>query len=170
MGKDVETGTTAYFTTPTAASTKGVVAAVNGIVKVAGVPVGILTGLSIRVDGGFTTGSVVGSVYTPDVFAGRVNVSGNFTAYFDGVTQRDAFLNETEVTLSATFATGSGATAEFISFALPRVKLGGATKSDGEQGLIMTCPFQALYNSDGAATDGDENTTLWIQDSNSTMA
>lgn len=170
IGKDVEVATTAYFTTPTASSTKGVVAAVNGIVKVGAIPVGILTGLSFKVDGGMTTGQVVGSVYTPDVFAGRVNVTGQFTAYFDGVTNRDAFLNETEVALAAVFATGSGNAADTIGFALPRVKLGGATKSDGEQGLILTCPFQALYNSDGSVTDGDENTTLWIQDSNSAMA
>jgi hypothetical protein len=170
MGKDVVTGTTAYFTTPTAASTKGVVAAVNGVVKVATIPVGILTGLSIKVDSGMTVGSVVGSIYTPDVFAGRVNVTGQFTAYFDGVTNRDAFLNETEIGLAGVFASNNTATSDFISFVMPRVKLGGATKSDGEQGLILTCPFQALYNSDGSVSDGDENTTLWIQDSNSTMA
>ncbi len=40
----------------------------------------------------------------------------------------------------------------------------------GEQGLILTCPYTAIYNSDGSVTDGDENTTLWIQDSNSTLA
>jgi Phage tail tube protein len=170
MGKDVEVATAAYFTTPTASSTKGVVAAVNGVVRVGALPVGILTGLSFKIDGGLSSGQVVGSVYTPDVFVGRVNVTGQFTAYFDGVTQRDAFLAETEIGITATFATGSGAAADFITFALPRVKLGGATKSDGEQGLILTCPFQALYNSDGSVSDGDENTTLWIQDSNGTMA
>jgi hypothetical protein len=170
MGKDVETGTSAYFTTPSAASTKGVVAAVNGLVMVGGLPQGIVTGLSFKYDGGMTTGSVVGSVYTPDVFAGRVKVTGQFTAYFDSVTIRDAFLNETEVNLVAAFATGSSATADFLSFAMPRVKIGGATKSDGEQGLILTCPFTALYNSDGANTNGEENTTLWVQDSNNTLA
>jgi hypothetical protein len=170
LGKDVEIGTTAYFTTPTAATTKGVVAAVNGVVMVGGLPQGILTGLSINYDGGMTTGAVVGSVYTPDVFAGRVKVTGQFTAYFDSVTLRDAFLNETEVGIVAAFATGSSAGADFISFALPRCKLGGATKSDGEQGLILTCPYTAIYNSDGANTNGEENTTLWIQDSNNALA
>jgi hypothetical protein len=104
------------------------------------------------------------------VFAGRVKVTGQFTAYFDSVTLRDAFLNETEVGIVAAFATGSSAGADFISFALPRCKLGGATKSDGEQGLILTCPYTAIYNSDGANTNGEENTTLWIQDSNNALA
>ena len=170
MGKNVEVGTTAYFTTPTAASTKGVVAAVNGVVKVGANPQGIVTGLTIEYDGGMTVGTVVGSTYTPDVFAGRVKVSGQFTAYFDNVTLRDAFLNETEVGIAGVFACNNTAGSDFISFVLPRCKIGGATKSDGEQGLILTCPYTAIYNSDGSVTDGDENTTLWIQDSNSTQA
>jgi hypothetical protein len=176
MGKDVDTSATVtggfgYFTTPvTAATSKGVVSAVNGAVLVAGSPQGILTGLTINYDGGMTMGTVVGSVYTPDIFAGRVKVSGQFTAYFDGVTLRDAFLNETEVGIAGVFSSNNTATSDFISFVMPRCKLGGATKSDGEQGLILTCPFTAIYNSDGSVTDGDENTTLWIQDSNSALA
>ena len=170
MGKDVEVGTTAYFSSLVGPSTKGVVAAVNGIVSVAGSPIGILTGLSINLAGGMTVGQVVGSNFTPDVFAGRVNVSGQFTAYFDGVTQRDAFLNETEISIVAGFSTGSLAASDFISFCMPRVKIGGAQKSDGEQGLILTCPFQALYNPTSVNTTGLEATTLQIQDSNDTMA
>lgn len=176
MGKDVDTSATVsggygYFQSAvTAASTKGVVSAVNGAVLVGGSPQGILTGLSINYDGGMTVGNVVGSVYTPDVFAGRVKVTGQFTAYFNDVTLRDAFLNETEVVIAGVFSCNNTATSDFISFVMPRCKLGGATKSDGEQGLILTCPFTAIANSDGAATNGEENTTLWIQDSNSTMA
>jgi hypothetical protein len=47
---------------------------------------------------------------------------------------------------------------------LPNVKLGGATKSDGEQGLILTCPFTALYNSAGGTGIATEATTIAIQD------
>jgi hypothetical protein len=170
LGKDVEVASAAYFTTPSAASTKGVVSAVNGVVGLGGNPQGILTGLSFSYNGGTTTGAVVGSVYSPDVFQGRVKVTGQFTAYFDSVTLRDAFLNETETTILGVFTCNNTATSDFISFVAPRCKLGGATKNDGEQGLVLTCPFTAIYNSDGAATNGKENTTLWIQDSNDTMA
>lgn len=171
VGKDVEVAAAQYFNSgQVGPSTKGTIAAVNGIVRAGANPSGVLTGLNFKVNANANTGAVVGSVYSPDVFVGRVVVTGQFTVYFDSVTHRDAFLNETEVSLAAAFATGSGNAADFIAFALPRVKIGGASKSDGEQGLILTCPFQALYNSDGSATDGDENTTLWIQDSNDTMA
>jgi len=53
---------------------------------------------------------------------------------------------------------------------MPRVKIGGAQKSDGEQGLILTCPYQALYNPTSTNTNGLEATTLQIHDSNDTMA
>ena len=90
MGKDVETQSSQFYTTATVGpSTKGVIAAVNGVVKVGGIPVGILTGMKIQINGGMTTGQVIGSNFTPDVFAGRVDVSGQFTAYFDSVTNRD---------------------------------------------------------------------------------
>lgn len=170
VGRSMDTGTAGYFTTPTASSTKGVVAAVNGFLRVGSIPVSNVTGLTMKVDNGMTTGQVVGSNYTPDVFRGRTRVTGQFTAYFDTVANRDAFLNETETSICGAFATGSGALADFITFTAPRVKLGSAKKDDGEKGLILTCPFQALYNSAGAATNGDENTTLFVHDSNSTMA
>jgi hypothetical protein len=165
MGKDVTTGTVAYFTAPTAATTAGVLAAVNGVLRVAGVTVAIVTGLSIKYDGGMSVGAVVGSNFTPDVFPGRVNVSGQLSAYFETAALRDLFLNETTFAISAVFSTGSSATADIIGFTLPACKAGGATKSDGEQGLQLTMPFQALLNSAGGAGTDSEATTLWIQDS-----
>lgn len=165
MGKDVTTATSAYFTSPTAATTTGVLAAVNGVLQVNGTTVGVVTGLSVKVDGGMSTGAVVGSNYTPDVFPGRVNVTGQLTAYFQNAALRDLFLNETSFAIIAVFYTGTSAAADFIALALPSCKAGGATKSDGEQGLILTMPFQALYNSAGGSGIATEATTLWIQDS-----
>lgn len=165
MGKDITTATSAYFTSPTAATTTGVLAAVNGALQVNGTTVGIVTGLSVKIDGGMSTGAVVGSNYTPDVFPGRVNVSGQLTAYFQDAAMRDLFINETSFAIIAVFYTGTAAASDFIALALPACKAGGATKSDGEQGLILTMPFQALYNSAGGSGIATEATTLQIQDS-----
>ena len=76
MGKDVTAAGAQYFTTPTAATTSGVVAAVNGAVAVNGARVALLTGLQINVSGGMTAEPVVGSNTYPDIFEGRVVVSG----------------------------------------------------------------------------------------------
>lgn len=162
MGKDITTGTSAYFTTPTAATTSGVLASVNGIAYAIGTRNYLLTGLNINYAGNLSMEAVVGSNTYPDIFEGRVVVTGDATAYFENGTLRDAFLNETEVALMFVFTTNNTKNPEFLSFVLPRVKFGGAGKDDGEKGLIQTIPFQGLFNSAGTGAD---KTTLIVQDS-----
>jgi hypothetical protein len=48
---------------------------------------------------------------------------------------------------------------------MPRVKMGGAGKNDGQGGLVQTMPFQMLKNLVGGAGTSTEATTLSIQDS-----
>lgn len=165
MGKDITTATSAYYTSPTAATTSGVLAAVNGIVSIGGTRVATLTGLTININGGMTADAVVGSNTYPDIFEGRVRVSGQFTAYFEDTTLRDLFINETEAELLAVFSTSNDKTAEFMSFALPRIKTGGASKDDGEKGIVQTIPFTALIPATGGSGYDNEQTTLMIHDS-----
>ena len=166
MGKDMPApSSSAYFTTPGAASATGILAGPNGYVSIAGSPMTALTGLTINVAGGHSVGATIGSNLTPDVFAGRVNVSGQLTAYFDSTTLRDYFLDETAVNVTILLTTGTTATADFISLVMPACKFGGATKADGEQGVVVTLPFQAIYNAAGGSSTDSEKTTLWIQDS-----
>lgn len=165
MGKDITTAASQYFTSPTAASTSGVVAAVNGAVMVNGTKVANITGMSIQIDGGMTAAPVVGSNTYPGVFPGRVQVSGQFTAYFEDATFRDIFVNETEVSIAAAFTTASSAASDFIAFSLPRIKAGGAAKDDGEKGIVQTIPFVALYNSAGGSGTSSEQSVIVIQDS-----
>lgn len=165
MGKDIATGTSAYYTSPTAATSTGVMAAVNGVVLVGGTQVAILTGMSIKIDGGYSGDPVVGANTVPNVFPGRVRVTGNFTAYFQDATMRDYFVNETEISIVAAFTTANDANADFLSFAMPRVKVGSATKDDGEKGIIQSFDFTALYNSAGGTGTSSEATTLFVQDS-----
>lgn len=166
LGKDLAIGTsTAYFASPTAAPSIGKLAAVNGAILIGGTPRGVVTGLDISVDGGHSVGQVVGANVTPDVFVGRVRVSGNVRAYFEDATLLDAFKDETEMALAMAFFTGVTGTADFMSFMLPRVKFGSAAIDDGEKGLEVSASFQALYNSAGGAGQSSEQTTLAIQDS-----
>ena len=165
MGKDVTTAAAQYFTSPSAASTSGVVAAVNGAVAVNGTRVALLTGLQINIAGGMTAEPVVGSNTFPDIFEGRVVVSGQFSAYFEDATLRDLFLNETEASIVAAFTTANTAAADFLSITLPRIKVGGASKDDGEKGIVQTFPFQALLNTSGGSGTSSHATTIAIQDS-----
>lgn len=165
MGQNITTGTSAYYTTPTAASSGGVLAAVNGAVYINGVAVALITSLDFMVNGNMSADPVVGSNVKPDIFEGRVTIDGNMTVYFENATFRDYFLNETEVSIVAVFTTANTAAADFLGFVMPRIKVGGSSKDDGEKGLIMSMPFVALLNTSGGASVNSEYTTLSIQDS-----
>lgn len=166
MGLNMTTGTSSVFTAPTAASSGAILAAVNGAAYVAGVAVGIITGLDFSVNGNMSApGGVVGANVDPDIFPGSFDVSGNMSVLFENATMRDYFLNETEVSIVAVFTTANTAAADFQSHVFPRVKVGGSSKDDGEKGLTLTMPFTALENTAGGAALSNLATTYWMQDS-----
>lgn len=157
--------TTQYFTTPAAVTTTGALAAVNGILRVAGTTVATVTGLTVDINTNYTGDPVVGSNTLPQMFPGKVNVSGQFTAYFDSVALRDAFVNETEIDLLGVFTSDNSAAADFVSVVMPRIKVGSANKDDGDGGLVQTFSFQALFNTAGGTGVKTEKTTFSMQDS-----
>jgi hypothetical protein len=165
MGQGVTTAASQYFTSPTAATTTGLMAAVNGLVLVGGSVVASLTGLTLNVQSNRSGDPVVGSNVVPTMFPGRILVSGQATAYFDSITLRDNFLNETEFEILLALTSDNTATANFISIALPRVKANGHTLNDGEAGLVATVPFQALLPTTGGSGVANELTTMAVHDS-----
>lgn len=165
MGKDMTPGTAAYFQSPTAETTTGIEVAANGLLIVQGSGIALATAFSISIKGGMTAEPVVGSNVYPDIAEGRVLVDGSATVLFDSATQRDYFLNETEVSLIAVVAASASGTADFHSFCIPRAKFNSADKDDGEKNLTRQITFAGLYNSAGGSGIQSEQTTLQIQDS-----
>lgn len=165
VGQDMQTQGSQYFTTPVAATTTGCMAAVNGVVRMGGVSVANVTGLTIDIATPQSGEPVVGSNVIPFQTPGRVNVTGQMTAIFDSVVLRDAFLNETETSLYAVFTASNAANADFIGFSIPRLKVGGAAKDDGEKTLILTVPFQGLLNVAGGTDLATDLMTIAVQDS-----
>lgn len=165
MGKDSITSASEYFTSPTAVTSTGIMAAVNGVLRVGGVTVANVTGLTIDVAAAQSGEATVGSNTVAFQAAGRVIVTGQITATFDSTTLRDAFYNETEISLYAAFTADNTALADFVAFSIPRIKVGGASKDDGEKTITQTFPFQALLNTAGGAALATDLTTLSIQDS-----
>jgi hypothetical protein len=163
-GKDLtQTGTTQYFTSPTAQGTTGIFAAVNGVMLVQGAPVALITSADFTIERATENATVVGSNSTADIFTGRIRVSGNMSVYFQDATFRDYFNAETPVSLVLSVTADSSATANFVAFTLPKVKLGSFTKDDTELGLTASTSFQALLND--VTTAGLPATTIQIQDS-----
>lgn len=154
-----------YFTSPTATTTTNSMAAVNGIVRLGGGTMVTMTGLKFDLAPGFSGDPVVGSNVIPNQFAGRMKVTGEFSLYFDSTTQRDAFINETEVDLVAVFTASNDAAADFMSHVMPRVKVMSAGKNDPDGGIVQTFQFQALLNSAGGSGVKTEKTTYLVQDS-----
>lgn len=165
MGKDLgSTGTSAYFTSPTAASTTGVVASVNGAVIVDGTPVAVITDASFTVTRQIENANVLGSNSIADAFTGTIGATGSMSVYFQDVTFRDYFKDETEVSLVFTVTVDQSKTANGISFTFPRVKLNDFNIQDGSTGLTASSGFTALLNS--VTTGGLPATTVAIQDTN----
>lgn len=166
LGLDMDTSTAAYFTTPAAVSNGDNLAAVNGAIYVAGSPVAYITSMDITVNGNASSaGAVVGSNVAPDITPGSFDVSGSMTVLFQDATMRDYFVNETEVAVIAAFTTSNLATADVQVYSMSVVKVGGATKDDGEKGLVMTMPFTATENTAGGTGTATNATTITIQDS-----
>lgn len=165
MGQNMVPASSQYFTTPLAVTTGSTLAAVNGALILGGQVVGIVTGANIKLNGNATRGDIVGSVFTPDVFMGRVEVDGQLTIYFQDAVARDAFVNETEMGLSIALTANNTANSDFQVFSMPRIKFNGANKSDGEVGLILTAEFRALFNTNGGAGTSTVQTTMTVQDS-----
>lgn len=164
MGKDLaQTGTTQYFTTPTAAGSSGIFAGVNGVVVYNGAPVAVITDASVNINSDMTDAVVLGSNSIADVFEGRVTVDGSMSVYFQDATFRDAFKDETEVSIVFALTASNDKAADFATITLPRVKLGSFTKADAMDGIIASCDFTALLQ--GTNTAGKELTTVMIQDS-----
>lgn len=164
VGKDLaQTGTSAYFTTPTATGTEGLFAAVNGALIVNGLPVALLTSLDFTINRTLENAMVVGSNSLADVFTGTIAVTGNFAAYFKDGTFRDYFNAEAEVSIVMALTTSTDKTADFVAFTLPRIKVGTSDKNDQATGLSTTHSFTALLNS--VTTGGLEATTIQITDS-----
>lgn len=163
-GKDLtQTGTTQYFTSPTAQGTTGIFAAVNGVMLVQGAPVALITSADFAIERATENATVVGSNSVADIFTGRIRVNGNLSVYFQDATFRDYFNAETPVSLVLSVTADSSATANFVAFTLPKVKLGSFTRDDSELGLTASSSFQALLND--VTTAGLPATTIQIQDS-----
>jgi hypothetical protein len=168
LGMNMTTAGAQYFSAAAAATSTGVVASASGVLTLGDAapyaPILTVTGLEVNIEGGMSTEPVVGSNYSPNVFPGRVRVSGQVSVLLESAALRDLFVNESVANLSFVLATGNGAADDFIAVSMPRVKLGGAGKSDGEKGIIQTLPFVALLSGAAAGT-ATENTTLMLQDS-----
>lgn len=160
MGRDMTSDASSYFTAPAVETVTAVLAGAQGALYMAGVAIAVVTGLTIDQNGDMSLVDVVGAPISPDVFNGRFKVTGQFTALFENDTMWQNFKNETELSLVFKL---TGGTDQAMVLKLPRIKLGGASKDDKENGpLVQTVPFTALRYVGGSSVI--ESTTMVVQD------
>lgn len=166
MGRDMEVytaGSAPFFTSPTSETSTGLAAAVNGVLYFQGTRVGVCTGLNIQAQLNASSDPVVGQNYVPEVFLGRLNVTGQATIMLEDATFINYFKNETEVSLLSFLTSNNDDTSPAASIFLPRIKLGDADSPlQGEAGVVQTVPFQALKYA--TAGSGIEATTIRLHD------
>jgi hypothetical protein len=156
-----------YFTSPTAPNTQGITAAVNGVLRVSGSVVGVVTGIEVNAEMSSSMPAVVGQNIAPDILLGRFRVTGQVTALFENATLLNAFLNETDVDILARLDATTALDTNALTIHLPRVKFGGGSvPATGEGEQIITLPFQALLPTSPAA--GVANSTIRIHDTAAT--
>lgn len=165
-GRDLAlTGTSQYFTAPTAQGTSGAFASVSGVMLVNGVAVAVITSLNVNMTRTLTAATVVGSNLNADVFAGRIETSGSATVYFQDAVFRNLFNNESEFSLVVSLATSGSATADFISITIPRTKSNSFSLTDGNEGLSATMDWVGLLNTTGGTGTATDLTTISMIDS-----
>lgn len=145
VGQGMETSNvTATGATFASASTTGVLDSFTGELKESGATIAVITEIQINLENGIEPRFVVGSKETIRPQVGRSNLSGQITAYFENSTLLNKFINETESSIEFTLPDAAGNQYKFI---LPRIKYNGGQPDVSGQGAVMlTMPFQALYD------------------------
>ncbi len=116
----------------------------HGELNEGGVPISVITGISINIDNGIEPANVIGSDEAAALISGRINITGTVSAYFENLDLLNKFVNETESELEIIL--GDGGPGSYIIY-LPRIKYSGGTNNvDGEGPITLDMPFQALLD------------------------
>ena len=109
-----------------------------------------LTGLTLEINNNARMQPVVGSIDSLGVGLGRFTVTGTITAYFENKTAYELFLAGTATDLEFTLSDGDND----YEFVIPKLKFsdGDVPVAGNDQDVIITLPFQALYDETLGAT------------------
>ncbi|MEJ0047089.1 MAG: phage tail tube protein [Rhodospirillales bacterium] len=152
-----------FFTGASPYTTTGSMMMVGGSVQYNGAQVTYFSSANLSVSSPVQADPMIGTNVAPAVFNGTLGCSGSFTALTSSTdTLTNDFMVENEVSLSFILAELNSPTANFISFWLPRVKLGAAAKQDSQTAISRSFTFQAL---EAVTTANCDDTTLAIYDS-----
>lgn len=138
--------------TPSPRLTTTPLAAFEGKVYEGGAVSAVVTGVDVDLNANRSLAAVIGSKYSPDVYQGRIEASGNLVAFFEDETMLNKFVNETESSIYIKLQDPADATV-FLSLVIPRVKYTGGMIDPPQLGPVpIQMPFRALVPSSTPAT------------------
>lgn len=106
--------------------------------------IAVVTSMEVNIDNSIDPAFVIGSDVAESLVAGRINITGTISAYFQNMDLLRKFTDEIETSLQITL--GNGITESYV-ITLPRVKYsGGDNPVDSEGPITLNMPFQALYD------------------------
>ena len=144
VGKEASFTTEALDADPENVSTAQPFDGFSGQLREGGVAVSVVTGLDLSIENSLSPLFVLGSASAGGINAGRINVTGTVSAYFQNMELLKKFVNEEESSLEFVFGDGVN---QSYKITLPRIKYSGGTNSvDGEGVIALSMPFQALYD------------------------
>lgn len=153
-GRDMdlrEGGDAPYFTTPAGPAEAAPLAALDGLLRLGGRDLGVVTGLELTVDLNVGGEPVVGAGVVPELVYGRTEITGALTAFLEDASLLAAFVAGEEAALHLLLPAPGVEPRGFVAVHLPRLLFtGGEVLDRGEDGLPLRLPFQALLK-DGTA-------------------
>jgi hypothetical protein len=145
-GRNSTKSSTAISSTVTPPVLGSLLAAVNGAALVNGVPMALITDLSLSVDNALSGRPVVGSNFRAQIFPGKLGITGNLTVYLENLDFEGYFDDEEEISIVVYLA--GDTEGSFLQITIPRVKLSSSeVTADGEDGATIQCAFTALLDS-----------------------
>ena len=162
LGSKRTRGTAAVFTSPAAETSTGLLSSNSGFLRLDGADSGLVTALSLSVLAPPEALTTIFSKSAGAISRAGFAVSGNITVGFDGDALPGLFDAESEFELHVMGTASPAANADFVSFFMPRVKLGEPVIADSGTSQFVSAPFTALEK---ATTTGYEATTITVQDS-----
>jgi hypothetical protein len=157
MGQDRQKATAQYFTNPAAPGGGDMLVTPSGMVVINGIGTKVCTNLTCDINGNASVGKVVGANVTPDVFMDMIDVTGQFSLYYENSAADDYFDQETAISIISRLDDGIGGA--FV-IAMPYVKVFGGGES-GDKEIIRQYDYSAGPN---AAGTGAGKSTILLQD------
>jgi len=117
----------------------------TGELREAGIDISVITSITINLDNGIQPAFVLANKFAEDLVSGRINVTGTVSAYFKDLGLLKKFVDEEESSIQLILV--DSRTKASYRITLPRIKYSGGSNSvEGEGGIVLDMPFQALYD------------------------